>query len=147
VDFEADRMLALMSLKGIKSQKALAAIVGVSQPCICDLLKGKQGETPIFLSVADALDCETDFLYVRGRYARRIDLSAGSVALRQAASDMALVFFASKDSAATPQHLDWCRRVQGHEAAPITAVGWRYLVEQIELARGPQNPAGLREVG
>lgn len=133
-----------MALKGVRKQHALAKLVGVSQPTICDMLKGNRGETPIFLKVADALDCEADFLYVRGRYAGHVDLAEGSADLREVASAMAFIFFRNT---ATEEHLNWCRRVLGHPAAPITAIGWRHLAEQIDRAIGPRGDGHLKAVG
>jgi len=138
VKCDGERLEALIAVKGFTSQHVLAALAGVSQPTISEMLKGKTSETSFF-KVANALDCEADFLHVRGRYKSPINLTEGSVELRRVASDMAFVFF---ENDAPDQHVTWCRNVLGHKAAPITALGWRYLGEQIALAMDAPRPGG-----
>jgi transcriptional regulator with XRE-family HTH domain len=146
MDFDGARLKALRELKGIHSQQALADLVGLppgKQPYICDLEKGRIRNQDLFLKVADALDCETDFLYARGRF-KNIDLREGSIQLREAASEMAFVFFVERE-------IDerWrirCRRVRGHKAAPITADAWCDLAEQMDLACGTNGGSHLKAV-
>ncbi|SRR5258705_5857058 len=89
------------------------------------------------------MDCEIDFLYARGRF-EKIDLSEGSIQPREAASEMAFVFFVGREIDAGRRNR--CRRVRGHKAAPITADAWCDLAEQIEIACGPSGGSHLKEV-
>lgn len=84
------RVRALRELKGLRSQAEFAELVGVSQPYICALEQGKLKNDELLVKVADALDCEIDFLYARGRF-QRIDM-ADAKELRRVASEMAFVW-------------------------------------------------------
>lgn len=135
---DGGRLRALRELKGIRSQQALADLVDESQSHICDLENGKLRNHDVFLKVANALDCETDFLHARGRY-KTVDLRTDSGNLRAAASEMAFVFFVA--DCANEEWIARCRKVLGHKAAPITSEAWLHLAEQIERAVG-SSPSG-----
>jgi transcriptional regulator with XRE-family HTH domain len=129
------RVKALRELKGIWSQQALADRVGVPQPHICDLERGKVRNIEVFLKVADELDCTTDFLFRRGPFAD----AENPEAFRAAASQMSFAVFASAIDVSLVQR-ERCQRVLAHPAAPVTANGWKSLAEMVELAVGPTPP-------
>ena len=143
VTVNGERIRAMRELKGIRPQEALAKLVGTVQSYVSALEQGKVRNEEVLLKVADVLDCELDFFYARGRFSRNIDIHEGSTELRQAASEMAFVFYAASES--RDEWVARCRRVRGHKAAPITAAAWRDLAEQIDLAIGP-NGGHLKEV-
>jgi transcriptional regulator with XRE-family HTH domain len=131
-DLDGNRLRALRELKDIRTQQALADLVGVPQSHISDLEKGKLRNPNVFVRVADKLDCTTDFLFRRGPF-RDADSPKD---FRAAASKMAFDSFASNPKTG-PRRRGFCARVVGHRAAPLTAAGWAALAEQIDLAIGP----------
>ena len=126
------RIRATREVKGFRTQDALAKVIGVPQPHICDLEKGKLRNAEVFVRVADVLECTTDFLFRRGQFA----LADSAEEVRRAVSQMAFDVFAKRPDV-TEQRLEWCRRTLGHSASPVTADGWMNLAEQIEMAVRP----------
>ena len=128
------RLKTLRELKGIRTQLALAVLVEVSQSHIWDLEKGKLRNPDVFVRVADELECTTDFLFRRGPF-KNADKPKS---LRQAANRMALDSFLEQYDVA-PLQRERCGRVLGHADAPVTAKGWKSLLEMIDRAIGPTN--------
>jgi transcriptional regulator with XRE-family HTH domain len=130
------RLQATRELKGVSTQAALGARVGVPQPHISDLENGKLRNQSVFLKVADELECTTDFLFRRGPFKDADE----PIALREAVSRMALDVFCDRIN--VPQvHKDRCEKIVGrHAGAPITADGWLELAEMIALAVDAPSP-------
>ena len=137
---DGKRIKALRELKNLGSQQAFAQRIAVPQSHISDLEKGKLRSTPVFLRVADALNCTTDFLFQRGPFAS----VRSAEQLRGAAAKMAFDIFelslGRMDSKTKDRWVNRCRRVVHHSTAPMTPENWRALAEQIDLAVGMDEP-------
>jgi transcriptional regulator with XRE-family HTH domain len=135
------RLKAFRELKGFRSQKDLAELVGVSQPHICDMESGKLRNPAVFLRVADELDCTTDFLFRRGPFKD----AEKPEEVREAASQMAFDLFVERldVSVARKQR---CARVLGHPDAPLTMRAWKSLAEMIDRALGDAEPPRIGRV-
>lgn len=136
--FTGTRVKALRDLRGM-TQKELAAEFGVRQSQVSEWEGGTEPTYAQLEKLSDLFDCTMDFLFRRRRY-KNVDL--GSRELREAASEMAFEVFAD-DIAVSVERREQCRRVLGHETAPVTSTAWRHLAEQIDLALGP-SPTGAR---
>lgn len=136
---DGSRIRALREVKGIRTQKALADLVGVPQSHIWDFEKGKLRNQNVFLRVADELECTTDFLFRRGLF----KAADKPEELREAASQMAFDCYCARLNVAQIDK-DRCRRVLGHFSAPLSSDGWQALAEMISRAVDPPSPLAGR---
>ena len=104
-------------------------LYGLKQSQVSDCERRGTNNSYTVEKLADALDCTTDFLLGR----TLVDLP-----LEEAASLMAFDVFVNKLTTTKSQR-QRCRRVLGHKSAPVTADGWSWLAEQIELAVPPED--------
>jgi transcriptional regulator with XRE-family HTH domain len=134
--FRGSRTLALRKLRGFNKQGDFATKLEVRQSLVSEWETGESEPTLTQVNaIADLLECTTDFLL--GRTWNDVDI-------RVAASAMSFDVFAGQLNVSD----EWrarCRRVLGHEAAPVTSTGWRHLAEQIDRAVGP-NGAGQTHI-
>ena len=131
---DGTRLRTTRELKGFKTQEAFAKAIGVDQPHVCNLEKGKLRNAEVFVRVADVLECTTDFLFRRGPYTS----VESEEQFRSALSRMAFDVFAGRPDT-TNERREWCRRTLGHPASPVTVKEWVNLSEQIEMAVGPKQ--------
>lgn len=121
--FRGSRVKALREIHRI-TQKSLAALCEVRQSQVSGWETGAEPTFTQLERLADLLDCTTDYLL--GRTWNHVDT-------REAASRMSFDVFAA-DPSVSEIWRDRCARVLGHHAAPVTALAWRHLAEQIDRA-------------
>lgn len=136
---DGSRLARLRKVKLNMKQADLARMVGVTQTHISELEAGKEPSVPLLESLADFLDCTTEFLLRRSF--KNVD--EDDDAFRAAVSEMACDAFTERMKVDGEQKLR-CRRVLGHRAAPVTADGWAILSEQIARAIGTPPTGDLR---
>jgi transcriptional regulator with XRE-family HTH domain len=130
------RFTRLRKLKRI-TQTQLAAAAGVTQTRVSECESGSEPSVAVLERFADRLECTTDFLLGRSF----ADADAADPDFREAVSRMAYDVFAARASVKDEER-GRCRRVVGHNAAPLTSEEWATLAEQIELAIGGPSGGG-----
>jgi transcriptional regulator with XRE-family HTH domain len=131
--FSAPRFNRVVALKGL-TQPQLAQDAKVSQSQISESTKGVCRSNELTEKLARALNCTPDFLL--GWSFHGVD--DDDTLFRAAVSRMAYDVFAARIDVGADLKIR-CRRVLEHPEAPITAVAWKTLSEQIEMAGSPSN--------